>query len=277
MNSLTWWIWSLALTISVLRTQNIAFYILVILIYAFVVRLRKNQDTYGDSFKLAVQLAASALVIRLIFGVIIGTPLPGNIWLTLPQLHMPDWLAGIRIGGAITEQRIISVFTESITFALILLAFGAASSLSSPMKLIKMISGRIYLFGITLIIATSVMPQIVQSFKRVVAARRMRGLQKLSISNFRSVITPVLEESLERALDLSISMESRGFGQRVKPTRYRAEKFAGKDLGVMAISLYLLLFLPLLVRSLGFLPSAIVLLIFSSAPLLLTGRKVIIK
>jgi energy-coupling factor transporter transmembrane protein EcfT len=277
MNSLTWWIWSLALTISALRTQNIAFYILVILIYAFVVKLRKNQDTYGDSFKLALQLAAVALVIRLIFGVIIGTPLPGNIWLTLPQLHMPDWLAGIRIGGPIAQQRIISVFTESITFALILLAFGAASSLSSPMKLIKMISGRIYLFGVTLIIATSVMPQIVQSFRRVLAARRMRGLQKLSISNFRSVITPVLEESLERALELSISMESRGFGQRVKPTRYRAEKIGVKDLGVMAISLYLLLFLPILVRSLGFLASALVLLIFSSAPLLLTYRKVIIK
>ena len=272
MNSISWWLWSITLAITSIRTQNNIFIFVLILLFIVVVNQRRNIENWANPFKLTMQLALVAMVIRMIFAVVIGTPLPGEILFSLPRLQLPEWLAGIRIGGDVTKERMLLVFTESMKFAIVLIAFGAASALSSPVQIIKSISGRVYLFGVILIIAVSVLPQIVQSFNRVLAARRMRGLAKLSIKNFRSVITPVLEESLERALDLSAAMESRGFGYHKKPTKYRPEKFENSDLITFAVVLYLLIFTPILINSFGSLAALIIFAILSATPLIITKK-----
>lgn len=268
MNSVTWWLWSILLAAAAIRSQNILFGLLLILLLSLVVSKYKNGNNWGNPFKLTLQLALAATLVRLFFALLIGTPLPGKILFTLPQLELPNWLAGIRVGGDVTQERIFSVFTESLKFAVILIAFGAASALSSPIQVIKLISGRIYLFGVTLIISISVLPQIVHSFNRVIAARRMRGLARLKLSNFRSIITPVLEESIERAIDLSGAMESRGFGYSKKPTRYRPESFENQDLITIAIAIYLLIFTPILIKSFGIFTALTLFVIFSCAPLM---------
>ncbi len=270
MNSISWWLWSITLAIASIRTQNNYFIFASILLFIVVVQQRRNTENWANPFKLTLQLALVAMVIRMIFAVLIGTPLPGEILFSLPQLQLPEWLAGIRIGGDVTKERTLMVFTESMKFAIVLIAFGAASALSSPIQIIKSISGRVYLFGVVLVIAVSVLPQIVQSFNRVLAARRMRGLAKLSVSNFRSVITPVLEESLERALDLSAAMESRGFGYHKKPTKYRPERFKSSDLITVAVTIYLLIFTPILINSVGSLAALLIFAILGVTPLLIT-------
>lgn len=272
MNSISWWLWSIALAITSIRTQSNLFILLLILVFIFVVRRRRNTENWSNPFKLTLQLALVAMVIRLIFAVLIGTPLPGEILISLPKLQLPEWLAGIRVGGDVTKERVALVFAESMKFAIVLIAFGAASALSSPVQIIKSISGRVYLFGVVLLIAVSVLPQIVHSFNRVLSARRMRGLAKLSVRNFRSVITPVLEESLERALDLSAAMESRGFGYHKKPSKYRPEKFTNSDLINIAVAIYLLIFTPILINSIGSLPALAIFAALSVTPLLITKR-----
>lgn len=270
MNSITWWIWSLAVAISAIRSDQFLVAIVSILLFIFIVFKRGTNTVWGNSFKFAVQLAISALVIRFVFAVLIGTQLPGEILFSLPQIQMPDFLAGIRIGGAVTEARLFSVLDESLTFALIVIAFGAATSLSSPIALIKMLSSRIYLFGVTLIIAFSVLPQIVASYQRVKMARKFRGEAKITIRNFNKILTPVLEESLEKAIDLSAAMESRGFGYSKRPTRYRAEQFVFVDFVVTIISIYLILFLPTLLSSFALIISLLIFIAFASAPLWIT-------
>jgi energy-coupling factor transport system permease protein len=272
MHSISWWLWSITLAITSIRTQNNIFIFALILLFIVVVHQRRNSENWVNPFQLTLQLAFVAMLIRMIFAVLIGTPLPGDVWFSLPQLQLPEWMAGIRVGGDVTKERMLLVFTESMKFAVLLIAFGAASALSSPVKIIKSISGRVYLFGVVLIIAVSVLPQIVQSFNRVLAARRMRGLERLSIKNFRSVITPVLEESLERALDLSAAMESRGFGYHKKPSKYRPENFSGSDLISISVAIYLLIFTPILINLIGVFPSLIIFAILGISPLLITKK-----
>jgi len=272
MHSISWWLWSITLAITSIRTQNNIFIFALILLFIVVVHQRRNSENWVNPFQLTLQLAFVAMLIRMIFAVLIGTPLPGDVWFSLPQLQLPEWMAGIRVGGDVTKERMLLVFTESMKFAVLLIAFGAASALSSPVKIIKSISGRVYLFGVVLIIAVSVLPQIVQSFNRVLAARRMRGLERLSIKNFRSVITPVLEESLERALDLSAAMESRGFGYHKKPSKYRPENFSSSDLISISVAIYLLIFTPILINLIGVFPSLIIFAILGISPLLITKK-----
>ena len=272
MNSITWWLWSVALAITSIRSQNNLYIFALIILFIVVVRQRKNVENLLNPFKLTLQLALIATVVRLIFAVLIGTPLPGKILFSLPQLQLPEWLAGVRVGGDVTSERLISVFTESMKFAIVLIAFGAASALSSPIQIIKSISSRVYLFGVVLLIAVSILPQIVQSFNRVLAARRMRGLAKASIGNFRTVLAPVLEESLERALDLSAAMESRGFGYHKKPSRYRPEIFNNSDLIVLAVAFYLLIFTPILINLLGSYIALGIFVLISATPLLIAEK-----
>lgn len=269
MNSLTWWLWSIFLAAAAIRSENILFCLILIFILAFIVQKFKSEDNWGNPFRLTLQLAFYATLIRLFFAVVIGTPLPGEVLFSLPQLELPNWLAGIRVGGDVTKVRLISVLYESLKFAIVLIAFGAASALSSPIQVIKLISGRVYLFGVTLIISLTVLPQIVQSFNRVKAARRMRGQTNLRLVNFRSIITPVLEESIERAIDLSAAMESRGFGYSKKPTRYRAEKFGSLDVIIIASSIYLLIFTNTLLSTFGLVPAIALFAIFTCSPLYL--------
>ena len=275
MNSATWWIWSIALAAAALRGGENLIVMITILIFIFVVAKRGTDTLWGNSFKFALQLALLAVVVRFIFAVIIGTYLPGNVVFTLPQLQMPEWLAGVRIGGEVTEQRLLSVLDESLTFALIVIAFGAATSLSSPIQIIKMMSSRLYLFGVTLIIAVSVLPQILASYQRIKMARKFRGEEKISLRNFNKVLTPVLEESLERAIDLSAAMESRGFGYSKKPTSYRVERFTRLDYFVIALTIYLVIFLPTLISTLGFLLLLPIFSIFACVPLFLTKPRVV--
>ena len=74
-------------------------------------------------------------------------------------------------------------------------------------------------------IATSVAPQSADSLARVRFAHRIRGRKVNGIKSIRRIALPVLEESLERSIQLAIAMESRGYGYFAKPTRYRPERW----------------------------------------------------
>jgi energy-coupling factor transporter transmembrane protein EcfT len=97
----------------------------------------------------------------------------------------------------------------------------------------------IYEFGVALVIATSVLPQLVTSATRIKSAQRMRGIQR---RGWAGVALPLLEESLARSLDLAAAMDSRGYGFSRKRSRYRREKMLTHDLTVIVSALSLIPF-----------------------------------
>ena len=62
-----------------------------------------------STFSLALRLAGLAVAIRMIFAVLIGVPMPGTVLFAIPQMQLPDFLVGIRIGGDVTTQRLQSL------------------------------------------------------------------------------------------------------------------------------------------------------------------------
>ena len=57
-------------------------------------------------------------------------------------------------------------------------------------------------------------------------AQRLRGQNIRGLRAWRGIALPLLEESLERALDLATAMESRGYGYHGKTSKYRAQKLS---------------------------------------------------
>ena len=54
----------------------------------------------------------------------------------LPELPLPDWAAGIRIGGAVTSSGLLFALYEGLRLATLLACFGAANSLANPSRLL---------------------------------------------------------------------------------------------------------------------------------------------
>ena len=226
LHPLTLWTWALLLATAVVLTDSGWVALAAVMIATLVVRVRRDNSPWSRSYNIALRIGAFIIVLRSIVGVLIGVPIPGTTIFTLPILQLPSWMPGIRIGGAVTLERLSSAFHEGFIIATVIALFGAATSLTSPRKVLRTLPFFIYEIGITLVIATSLFPQLAQSARRIQRARVLRGHGSLS---WRGLALPLLEESLSRSLQLAAAMDSRGFGVSRTRSRYRPEKWALSD------------------------------------------------
>ncbi len=188
---------------------------------------------WAKSFWFSLKIGVFILIIRTIVGVLIGVPIPGTKLVTVPIVPLPHWLAGIRIGGVITQERLLSSIHEGLIIISVISLFGAAVSLTSPHKLLRVTPVAIYEFGVATVIATSALPNLVQSISRIRRARALRGDEKPS---WRSIALPLLEDSLSRSLELAAAMDARGFGVSRKRSRYRPISWHGVDSAIVLTS-----------------------------------------
>jgi energy-coupling factor transport system permease protein len=214
-----WWGWALCLGTASTRTTNPLILLLITAVAGFVVAARRPvQDFYGAtglrSFGFFLRLGLLVLVIRLVFEVIFGDGLPGYVLLRLPSVPLPSWLTGLRIGGPVTGQGLVSATYAGLQLAVLLAVVGAANALASPRRLLRALPGALYELGVAVTVALSFAPSLVGSAQRVRRARRLRGLPDRGLRSFAGVALPVLEDALERSIALAAAMDSRGFGRR---------------------------------------------------------------
>lgn len=226
LHPLTLWIGSILLAIGVVVFNNPFVAIATVGAVGLIVYIRRDGSPWAASFTLSLRIGAVILAIRTIVGILIGVPIPGRTLFSLPILHLPSWMPGIRIGGAVTLERLSSSLHEGIIIATLLALFGAATSLTSPHKLLRVTPSFIYEIGITLVIATSIFPQLATSAKRIRTAQKLRGMEGAGL---RSIALPLLEESLARSLQLAASMDARGYGVSRKRSRYRPQRWRMHD------------------------------------------------
>jgi energy-coupling factor transport system permease protein len=234
LHPLTMWIWALLLITAVVLTDRAWVALGAIGVATVLVKVRSDGSPWGRSYWIALRIGAVILIIRAVVGVLIGVPIPGRTLFAVPIIDLPSWMPGIRLGGAVTLERLSSSLHEGLIIATVIALFGAATSLTSPHKVLRTLPFFIYEIGITLVIATSLFPQLAQSARRIRLAQQLRGHEKVS---WRGLALPLLEESLSRSLQLAASMDSRGFGVSRKRSRYRPEKWQISDSAVVALTL----------------------------------------
>jgi energy-coupling factor transporter transmembrane protein EcfT len=198
---------------------------------ALIVKFYKQDGPWSASFRWSLIAGLVLISIRALTGILIGVPRIGEVLFTLPRINLPSWLPGIRIGGPVTWERLSSSLHEGLIIATVIALFGAANSVTSPHKLLRVLPSRIYQVGVTLTIATSVFPQLISSIARIRQAQFLRSGSKPRISR---IAIPLLEESLARAVLLAEAMEARGFGQSKSQSRYRPINYSLRDLAWIA-------------------------------------------
>ncbi|WP_093478012.1 MULTISPECIES: CbiQ family ECF transporter T component [unclassified Streptomyces] len=234
-----WWLWALALGTAATRTTNPLLLALLVAASAYVVATHRSSAPWARSYAAFVRLGLAVLLVRLLFAVALGSPIPGTHTLfTLPEIPLPHWAQGIRLGGRVTAEALVFAGYDGLKLATLLICVGAANALAGPSRLLKSLPGALYETGVAVVVALTFAPHLIADVRRLRAARRLRGRPDRGVRGLLQVGLPVLEGALERSVALAAAMESRGYGRTAEvPARVRRTTAAltlGGLLGVCA-------------------------------------------
>jgi energy-coupling factor transport system permease protein len=215
LHPVAWWLWALALATAASRTTNPLLLALIFAVLALVVASRRTDAPWARAYRYYLLLAVTVIAIRVVFRAVFGsdaTP-ADHVLFRLPVLPMPHWYSGIRIGGPVSLEAVLSAAFDGLRLACLLCCVGAANTLANPKRALRVLPGALYELGVAVTVALSVAPQLVESVQRVARARRLRGGGGRGPRALRSVAIPVLHDALDRSLRLAAAMDSRGYGR----------------------------------------------------------------
>lgn len=212
-----WWLWSLALGTAATRTTNPLLLALLIAVSAYVVATCRPSAPWSRSYGAFVKLALAVLLVRLVFATVLGSPIPGtHVLITLPEIGLPAWAQGIRLGGEVTAEALTFALYDGLKLATLLICVGAANALANPSRLLKSLPGALYEMGVAVVVALTFAPNLIADVQRLRAARRLRGRPDKGVRGLLHVGLPVLEGALERSVSLAAAMDARGYGRTAR-------------------------------------------------------------
>lgn len=222
-----WWLWALGLATAASRTTNPVLLALLVAVAGNVVAARRTSAPWANSYAAFLRLGLVVIAIRVVFQAVFGAAVSGTtVLVRLPQVPLPDWMQGIRIGGPVTAEALASAALDGLRLAAVLACVGAANALANPKRLLASVPGALYEMGVAVVVAMTFAPQLVADAARARAARRLRGQPDRGLRALRAVAVPVLEGAMERSLALAAAMDSRGYG-RTRTTSGRARVLTG--------------------------------------------------
>ena len=108
LHPLTLWIWALLLAIGVISVDNSWVALIVVGVVIAVFMVRADGAPWNATFWWSVRIASLIVCVRLVIGILIGVPIPGRILFSVPRISLPHWMPGIRIGGDVTFEELVS-------------------------------------------------------------------------------------------------------------------------------------------------------------------------
>jgi energy-coupling factor transport system permease protein len=239
-----WWVWGVGLAVAASRTTNPFLLVLIVLVAGWVVVERREVGAV-NAFVPFLVVGLFAIGLRVVMVALLGGGVTGRVVLfRLPEVPLPEWTGGVRIGGAVTFEGILVALYEGLRLAAMLACLGATNALASARRLLRYVPATLYEVGTAVVVALTFAPQMVEDAARVRTARRLRGHSGRGVRELARLAVPVLVGALERSLNLAASMESRGYGRVVRRTS-ASTRLAGTltvvGLGGVVLGLYGLL------------------------------------
>lgn len=213
LHPMAWWVWALGLAIAASSTTNPLLLLAVMVVAALVVERRRPDAPWAKSFGFFVRIAVVIVVIRLVAQLLFGPPTGTLALLALPGAQLPEWLAGVRLGGPVYLEPFLQALYDGLRLAAIIVAIGAAASLASPARVLKSVPAALYEVGVSVVVASTFLPQLVGDVARVRANRRLRGRPNSGLKAVGGAMMPVLHGAMDRSITLAAAMDSRGYGR----------------------------------------------------------------
>lgn len=163
-------------------------------------------------------LAAAFVVLRVAYRVLFGGTSGGEFQLLdLPRIPLGGPFEHITLFGPVTLGGIATAAASALPFAAVILAFGLLNVIVDVRGLFTRgaVRGPVRTVSRAIVIAWTTFPALLDSVRRVRVARELRGARGPS-----SLVVPVFEHTVERAMTIAASMEVRGFAaaRRLEPS-----------------------------------------------------------
>lgn len=216
LHPVAWWSWAVGLAVGASCTTNPFLLGLLVAVASLTVVACRGDQPWARSYRLYLWLAFSVLAIRVLFRVLVGGNDAGHVLLSMPEIPLPDWAAGISLLGPFSREELLAAVYEGLRLAALLIAVGAANALANPKRLMRSLPPALYEIGTAMVVAITVVPQLADSARRVHAAQQLRGGEGGRLPRVRSVrrlLVPILEDAFERSLSLAAGMDARGYGR----------------------------------------------------------------
>jgi energy-coupling factor transport system permease protein len=238
-----WWAWGAGLVVVVSRTTDPIVLLAALAVTAVVVHARRGSTPRAAAFRLSLRLGIVVLTLRVVAQTVLGGPGPGRTLVTLPSVPLPARLAGIALGGPVTDVALVAALADGLRLVTVIAVIGAVTSLADPRRLLAALPPALHDLGVVLVVAVTFTPSLVAAVGRVRAARRLRGRPDRGPRGALTIVVPVLDAALSDALDLAASMDARGHGRRaaVAPAARRRAALltvlglAGAGIGLLAL------------------------------------------
>ncbi|HVK26585.1 MAG TPA: CbiQ family ECF transporter T component [Actinokineospora sp.] len=208
-----WWVWALALGTVAARTTNPLLLGLVAAVAGFVAVRCRRDTPWASSYGMFLKLGLIVIAIRVVFHVLVGGITGPTILFSLPEIPLPEWARGIRLGGPVSAEGLVFAVYQGLQLATLLGCVGAANALADPKRLLKSLPAALYEVSVAVVVALTVAPQLATSARSVRRARALRGDPVRGRRMIRTLLVPVLEDALDRSLSLAAAMDSRGYGR----------------------------------------------------------------
>lgn len=236
-----WWLWAGCMALAASRTTNPLLLLLLLGVVAVVVSERRVPGPWSRAFALFVMVGVVVIGFRVVLSAFLAGPGAGPVLFVTPQVALPDWLAGLRIGGPVTGDTLLAAVYEGLRLTVMLGCIGAANALVLPTRLLRVVPAALYEIGVAVVVTLTVLPMLVADTVRVREARLLRGRQSSAPRAAAEMALPVLAGALDRAVKLAAAMDSRGYGRTTavaRRTRWITTAAVAAGLCGVALGLY---------------------------------------
>src|SRR5262249_19178612 len=195
LHPIAWWIWAIGLAIAASRTTNPLLLALILAVAGIVVAARRTEAPWARAFKWYLLFGLVVIAIRVAFRIVLGADLGAGerVLFTIPRIPLPGFLTGVELGGPVSAQSVLAAAYDGLRLATILCCIGAANTLANPKRALRSLPAALYELGVTITVAVTVAPQLVESAQRANRARKLRGATLRGRPAIRGTPLPVCE------------------------------------------------------------------------------------
>ena len=208
-----WWLWAGGLALAAGQTNHPLVSGMIIGVASLVVAARRSGSEWAGGYRAYLVVALVVVMVRMFFRVVLGGDYGTTELVSLPLVPLPDWAGGTAVGGPITAEEALAGLYDGLRLAALLVCVGAANTLADPRRLLRSFPRALGDVATAVVVSLSLAPQLVETVARVRRARRLRGESGSGPRRLRSLLVPVLEDTLGRSVSLAASMDTRGYGR----------------------------------------------------------------
>lgn len=213
LHPLAWWVWALGLALATTRTDDPWLVGLLVAAVVTVVFSCRDDSPWARAFPAYLVLGAVIVAVRVAFHVLVGIKTGDPTIIDLPRVALPQWAGGIDLLGPVSRPGLFFAAFTGFRLAALIICVGAANALANPKRALRSLPAALHEFGTAVVIAVTLAPQLVESWRRVQRARLLRGQAQRGIRASLAPTIPVLQDALDRVLALAASMDSRGYAR----------------------------------------------------------------